>query len=359
MKFYNLLLALFAIILVSCSDEGTKETKDTSLLAPANGEIGEIVTVIDSTQWEGSLGAALRQNLQVPMEALPQDEVLFELKKVSPVRINSVLKKATNLLYVITLDGKTAENRALRKLVTDDALQKIYTDSTRFIKIQRDQFATGQIVVFLFAKDSEMLERKIEENAEYLRNVFGNEERERMLSRLSAGRQRQVEQQLQQKHGYKILVPYGYDLAKDLDNFVWIRQLGAQAEKNFFIYEEDFDTQYQLDRIADLREVITSKYMRDSEKPELFITQQSVLPMITDTITVRGKFALQNKGLWQVSDATAGGPYISYVLVDEKQRKLYYLEGYVYSPGFDKKNLIREVDAILSSFRMPGELDGQ
>ncbi|MEL7148902.1 MAG: DUF4837 family protein, partial [Bacteroidota bacterium] len=269
------------------------------------------------------------------------------------------LKKATNLLYVITLDGKTAENRALRQLVSEDALQKIYTDSTRFVKVSRDQFAKGQIVVFLFAKESEMLARIIEDNAEYLRTIFSHEERSRMLDRLSTGRQQQIEKQLLEEHGYQIMIPYGYDVAKSLGNFIWVRQLGDQANKNFFIYEEDYDTQYQLDRIADLREEITSTYLRDSEKEELFITQQSALPMITDTISVRNKFALRNKGLWKVSDSSAGGPYISYVLVDEGARKLYYLEGYVYSPGHDKKNLIREVDAILSSFRTPSEVAGQ
>lgn len=359
MKIYNLLLALFAITFISCSDEGPKKTKDTSLLAPANGEIGEIVTVIDSTQWEGTLGRALRSNLQIPMEAMPQDELLFELRKVNPLKLNNVLKKATNLLYIITLDGKTSQNRALRKLVTEDALQKIYTDSTRFIKISRDQFAKGQMVVFLFARDTELLVRKIEENAKYLRSVFGNEERDRILGRLKAGRQTAVEKQLFDDHGYRVMIPFGYDIAKGLNNFTWIRQLDVQAEKNIFIYEEDFDTQYQLDRIADLREEITSTYLRDSEKPQLFITQQSALEMITDTITVRGKFALRNKGLWKVSDSSAGGPYLSYVIVDEQRRKLYYLEGYVYSPGYDKKNLIREVDAILSSFRTPSELAGQ
>ena len=359
MKFYNLILALIAVLSISCSSTDSNGKKDTSLLPPANGMIGEIVTVMDSTQWSGELGDALRKNVQIPMEALPQDELLYDLKKVSPLRINNVLRKATNLLYVITLDGSSDENRALRQLVTKETRQQINADTTRFIKVSRDQYAKGQILVFLFARDSKLLARKIRENAEYIRSVFGDEERSRMLSRLSKGRQSKVEQQLQADHGYQVLVPYGYDIAKSLQNFVWIRQLDAQAEKNIFIYEEDYDTQYQLDRISDLREEITGTYLRDSEKAQLYITQQSALPMITDTITVRNKFALRNKGLWKVSDSSAGGPYISYVLVDETKRKLYYIEGYVYSPGYDKKNLIREVDAILSSFRTPTEASGQ
>jgi len=360
MKFYNLLTALVVMLLISCSDKGgTTKNEENPLLPPANGEIGEIVMAIDSSQWAGEVGDALKNHLQIPMEALPQDELMFDLKKVSPLKLNGVLQKAKNLLYVITLDDPTKESRALRRLVTKEALQKINQDTSRFLKVSRNQFANGQIVMFLFARDSRLLARKIENNAAYIRSIFENEERERIKKRLFAARKEEIENVLQKDHGYRIKVPYGYDLATNLKNFSWVRQLGAQANKNFFIYYEDYDTPYQLDRIADLREEITSTYLRDSEKPEIYITQQSILPMITDTITFKNKFALRNKGLWKISDASGGGPYVSYVIVDEKKRKLFYIEGYVYAPGAEKKNLLREMDAILSTFQTPTESEAK
>lgn len=358
MKIYNLLTALVVLMLMSCSNQSGNKSENP-LLPPANGEIGEIILVIDSSQWVGVVGDALKQNIQIPMEALPQDELLFDLKKVNPLKANNVLKKAKNLLYVITLDDPTKESRALRRLVSKEALQKINQDTSRYIKVDRDQYANGQIVMYLFARDSRMLADRITENGEYIRSIFENEERERLKKRLYATRQKDMESVLTKDHGYSIQIPYGYDLAANSENFTWIRQLGAQSNKNFFIYYEDYLTQSQLDRVSDLREEITSTYLRDSEKQELFITQQSILPMITDTVSFKNKFALRNKGLWKVSDATAGGPYISYVLVDEKKSKLYYIEGYVYAPGTDKKNLMREVDAILSTFRTPSETEAE
>ncbi|MGB3464063.1 MAG: DUF4837 family protein, partial [Cyclobacteriaceae bacterium] len=290
---------------------------------------------------------------------LPQDELLFDLKKVSPLRMNNVLKKAKNILYVITLDDPTSESRALRRLVSKDALNLINADTTRYIKLDRDLYANGQLVMYLFARTSDMMANRIDENAAYIRSVFESEERERLKKRLFKSQEREIEKQLTDKHGYLIEIPYGYEVAKNVDNFVWIRQLGAGMNKNFFVYSEDYNTQYQLDRIADLREEITGKYLRDSEKEDLYITQQEILPMITDTISFNNKFALRNKGLWKVSDSSAGGPYISYVIVDEKIGKLYYLEGYVYAPGSDKKNFMREMDAILSTFKTPSQLEAQ
>ncbi len=357
MKTRNLLLLILCInVLLGCTENKPNTKKSNNLLlAQANGEIGEIVTVIDSVQWEGKVGKVLQNTLQKPVVALPQDESQFVLRKVNPLRVNNVLKKAKNLLYVISLDDPSKESKALRRLIAKETLNNIYNDTSKYIIVLRDQFARGQIVVFLFAKNKDLLAKKIAEKEEYIKNIFEREEQERLKKKLFVSRSKEIEETISGSHGYGIKIPYGYDLAKNLQNFVWIRQLDPKVEKNFFIYEENYSTQYQLDRISDLREEITSTYLRDGEKPKIYITQQSILPMLTDTITFKKKFALRNRGLWKISDSSGGGPYISYVFVDEKQGKLFYIEGYVYAPGEDKKNLMRELDAVLSTFTLPSE----
>jgi len=356
MKYHNLWLLIFACaIMTSCSQQGGNNGGSKALLQPANGDIGEIVLSLDSAQWEGEVGAAIRKVLEKPIEALPQDEAQFTLRKASPLKINSGLKKTKNLLYVVALDDDSRESNVLKKLISEETIKKLNNDPSKYIVVLRDQFARGQIVVFLFAKNKELLAQKILENAESIRNVFENEETDRLKGKLFASRSKDIELTIAEDHEYSISVPYGYDLAKNVNNFVWIRQLDIDVEKSLFIYEEDYSTQYQLDRISDLRDEITSTYLRDSEKPDIFIKQQKILPMITDTVTVKNKFALKNRGLWQISDFSGGGPFVSYVLVDEKKGKLFYIEGYVYAPGEYKKNYVRELEAILSTFTLPSE----
>ena len=47
---------------------------------------------------------------------------------------------------------------------------------------------------------------------------------------------------------------------------------------------------------------------------------------------------------------------MSYTIVDEEEGLVYYIEGYVDSPGTRKKNLVRELEAILSTFKTKGDL---
>ena len=46
-----------------------------------------------------------------------------------------------------------------------------------------------------------------------------------------------------------------------------------------------------------------------------------------------------------------GGPFISYTVVDQKQGMLYYLEGFAYAPAREQREILRELETILHTFR--------
>lgn len=353
----NLLSALtLGALLVACSSGSNNSNSENLLLPPANGEVGELILAIDSSQFAGPLGKALRKTFNVPMEALPQDEMRFKLLDVSPLKLNNTLKRTKNLIYVTTLEDKSDESKVMRQLYTNESLQKINQDQSKYITLSKDVHARGQVVMYLYSKNGEILADHINKNQDYLRDIFESVERDRIKKKIFGSREKEIEKTIRGDHGYNMKVPFGYEIAKNLPNFTWVRFIENDYDMNFFVYYEDFTDQDQLKDMLGLRERITSSYLRDSEKEQLHITTQPILPMLTDTITFKNKFALKNKGLWKISDGSAGGPYVSYSFVDEKNSKLYYIEGYVFAPGRDKKNFVRELDAILSTFDTPSEL---
>ena len=126
-------------------------------------------------------------------------------------------------------------------------------------------------------------------------------------------------------------------------------------EKNVFIFKEPYKGTDVFNDISGLRDRITELHLRDGQKPDLFVTRQDLVPVFSKRVNFNGNFAMQSRGLWAVSDMTAGGPFLSYTVVDEENQMLYYIEGYVYNPGGKKKRLMREMDAILSTFKMPSQ----
>jgi hypothetical protein len=62
------------------------------------------------------------------------------------------------------------------------------------------------------------------------------------------------------------------------------------------------------------------------------------------------------RGLWRTNNLTMGGPFLSYALVDEAEGMLYYIEGFTFSPSRNQREIMRELETILHTFRTSEEL---
>lgn len=325
----------------------------------ARGEADEIILVMDSAQYKGALGDEIRGIYQQYMKILNQDEFEFSMSKINPLKMNTVFRNAKNLIFVMTLDSRTRESRAVREYFTDESLKMIDRDTSLFYTVRRDEFAKGQVVLYLFGKTEDQLVKKMHENVDGLKDLFESVVKERIKDDMLAKTKKQVIKAITEDHGYEIQVPFGWDLAKNVNDFIWLRRLEAQSEQNVFVYETKYDDPDFYQHIDEIRDQITSVYLRDSQKPDKYIERQEIVPTYTKRISFKDKFALEARGLWKISDNSAGGPYVSYTFVDEPNQKLYYIEGYVYAPGTKKKKLMREVDALLNTFKTPSEMSPQ
>ncbi|MEQ8470556.1 MAG: DUF4837 family protein [Marinoscillum sp.] len=350
MKNIFLLTIVSLIALGGCKSATDKVKKD--FLPLARGEADEIILVIDSTHWKSTVGDEIKDLYQEYMPMLPQDEHEFALNKVNPRRLNSVLKHAKNMIFVMTLDSKTLESRTIREYFTDNSLKMIQRDSSLFYTVRRDEFAKGQIVLYLFGQTEEQLVESIRDNKSSLKELFASAVRERVRDEVYSKVEKGLTRSIAEEHTFSIQVPYGWSIAKNLDNFVWMRYLESDHELNVFCYEGPYRDQKVFNKVDEFRDEITSEYLRDSEKPQLFIQRQAQIPILTKRVTFKKRFAVETRGLWKISDSSGGGPFVSYTFVDEDTQKIYYIEGYVYAPATKKKHLVRKVESILSTFEV-------
>ncbi|MBV6644963.1 MAG: DUF4837 family protein [Cyclobacteriaceae bacterium] len=346
---FLLITMIFTGALTSCNSTGEKLKKE--FMQTARGEVGEIILVMDSAQYEGELGEEIKNTFKAYMVGLPQDEPMFSMSKVSPTKLNSVLKSATNMVFVMTLDSKTTQSKAIRNYFTNASLKTIQRNDSIFMKVSKDDFAKGQLVLYLFGQDEQQLKEQIIKNRLGLQQLFEKAARERIQAKILRQTEKEIMKSIKEDHDFSISVPFGWDLAKSLDDFVWIRLLDAEMEQNVFVYYEPYRSSDIFQDIGSFRDKITELRLRDSEKAEKYITRQDGIPVFTDVLNFDGKYAMRARGLWKINDNSGGGPFLSYTIVDEQQQRIYYIEGYVYSPGTRKKNLVREVDAILATFK--------
>jgi hypothetical protein len=146
------------------------------------------------------------------------------------------------------------------------------------------------------------------------------------------------------------------------EEFLWVRQINPKDDKDIFIARKKYTSQEQFkrDSVIRWRDDICEKYLfGDPDRPEThLITETEVehIPVITREVSFHKKFAVEMRGLWRTDNFVMGGPFVSYTLADQSKGILYYIEGFTFSPGKDQREIIRELETILYTFRISSEL---
>jgi hypothetical protein len=357
--FFAIIILLFVF---SCSREGGKASD--SLLAPATGKAGEMLLFMDSVQWRGPLGDALRDIFQQEIGGMPREEAMFTLRWVNPRKINSVLKGVRNLVFVVTLDNNTSASNVIKNYFTLESREKIVNNPNLFLYTAKNEFAKGQEVMYLFSRTEEELILHLKVNRERIIQHFNTIEKERLTEGLFRGKEQiPLTNKFIQDNGFYLRVPNGYQLVMSTKTFTWLRQIDRDVDKDIFITRKPYtDTkEFNQENIIKFRDEVASTYLfEDPERLDTFImteTEVPFIPVTTKQVSVNGNYAVEIRGLWRTFNKSMGGPFLGYAIADEENGLFYYIEGFTYAPGKSQREIMRELDVILSTFNPnPGKV---
>lgn len=360
MKYASLLSISLIIIFATCSG------KKGSNLPSASGRTGDIFLIMDSTQWRGPLGEVIDSLFNAEMEGLPRKESIFHMRWIDPRKLNFVLKQRRNLIFAVTLDQKTVGASHIKRTFTPESLEKIKTDPNLFSQNSHNLFAKNQEVLFLFGKTEADLLKNLRTHGTKLVEYFNLRERERLTASLfKAGQLKGIPQIMRKDFQCEMKVPFGYQLVMNEPDFLWVRQINPQDDKDIFIARKKYTSpdQFKKDSLIAFRDQVCRKNIfEDPERLDTYLlteTEISFKPVITREINFNKKFAVEMRGLWRTNNLTMGGPFLGYTFVDEAQGLLYYIEGFTFSPGKDQREIMRELETILYTFKVSSELPPQ
>jgi hypothetical protein len=347
------LFFLFIVLASSCGSKQQEGGAKKKTLPQSRGEVGEIILVMDSIQWEGALGLAFKRKMLEEIKGLPQPEALFTIRRVSPLKLNDFLKMASNMIIVHTLDNTTREGNAIRKYFTDNSLKTIAENDRMFYFAQSEVYAKGQEVVYLFANTEQQLINHLNENGSLIKDHFDQIENKRTLAKLSKSPEKGLMNLIKSTTGNEMLVPLGYELAHQRSNFLWMRLLDKEREKNIWISWKPYESEEEFNpaNLVGVRDSLAKRFIFDVEKPELHLASQNKEPFYHQFLNFNGHYGVELKGLWKYSDSSRGGAFVGYLFVDEETNRLYYIEGYLDAPGKTKREGMRELHVILNTFK--------
>ena len=350
------ILIIGSVLLLSACQEITRGKPE------AIGLPGRINIILTSELRNGAVGRILDSLLTAELEVTPRDESLFNIKFVTPDEINRSHKSMRNLIIAFTFSDRSADAGKVKSLITTASLEKLQSDTSKFVTTQADTWARGQDVMYLFSTSPEALASKILKNSKRLVSFFNEKEKDRLKKGiLKSNANKSLAENIQEKSGFFIRIPFGYQLADQQEDFLWLRQINPFDDKDIWVARKKFTTldDFKQDRLIKFRNEVCRKYLfEDPEKLDTYlVTETSVpyKPVLTRVINFNGKYAVEMKGLWKTNIPSMGGPFIGFAFVDEEKGYFYYIEGFVFSPSKPQREILRELEVILSTFSTEGK----
>jgi hypothetical protein len=359
--------ALLAVLLTA----GCNDVVDYK--PPAVGQGGEIMVVTDSATWAGPVGEALRATLGRESRTYPQPTAAFTLTRQTLTDYAlSGIQRQHSVVFAAPYTDTSATAQFLRARL-DSASVAALERGGRGVIEREDLWMRGQLVVYATAPNDTALAQQIRQNGDVLRASFGELARERLAEDMfEKGRQTEVEQALLDEHGFAVGVQHDYVQIQDTTfeteagtagTFVRFRRLAGQDSwRDLFVYYEEDPrlTRLHPDSVRALRNLLTERFARGSF-PESFVTIEDRdfqrRPIVTDTVSLAGRFALETRGTWRMTEDFMGGPFVSYAFFDEDTGRFYLIDGMIYGPRYsnaEKREFLRQMEAIAYTFRTAG-----
>ncbi|MFC4873387.1 DUF4837 family protein [Negadavirga shengliensis] len=353
LKISNIILFIFILLgcLTGCEEGSGGES--TGNKPRARGSLGEILLVIDSAKYAGPVGNALREVFQEDIKGIIREESLFYIRRVDPRSLTRILKMAHNMVYVTTFDDKYPGSRVINNQFTPESKEMAKEDPSLFMLRNKDEFAVGQEVLYLFGNNEQELIRNLRENKSKIQNLFITKEREKLGTALFSRKNSAATVLAREKMGIKLNLPASYQFVLEEENFLWYRQPTPRSDKadiSLFFYQTDYISEEQAfpENIIKMRNDVTKRHIfGDPANRESYLVIETIEPPVFSNTQIDGKYAIEMRGAWKTNNLSMGGSFVSYTVVDDERGKLLYMEGFVYYPNEAHRAALREIETIL------------
>jgi hypothetical protein len=257
---------------------------------------------------------------------------------------------------VASLDEDSSVGRYIQARLDSTAISSIQAGTSGIMK-RPNAWYRKQLVVYLIAPTAEDLITDIHAQGDNLRYAFNEATRDRLTEHMFRRmRQEDLEQVLTDGHRFAVNVQHDYFIARDTTNFVRLRRVLSDTWREIFVYYVDNANPNDLtpEWIIATRDSLTEKYVRGTfEGSYVEIDQRR--PVTSENIDFLGRFGYETRGLWHMTGDAMGGPLLNYSFYDEGQRRIYMIDGMVFAPAFNKREFLRQMEAIAYTFRTKAE----
>jgi hypothetical protein len=328
---------------------------DRSVLPPSIGSIGQVTVLVDEYTWDSPVRDSFIYLYESPYLLLPAPEPIFDVNTYPYEEFVAARRQLRYVIFLGDLSVRSTTNDQIRLALGEENYNRAKNDPTYYSAISKDRWATGQTVYYIFGNNREELIQNIQRSFPIIsRQIMDND-----LSKIRArayllGTNNTLTQKVTEKFNIRLSVPGGYMQAMEEDNVLWLRKRAGNTTFGIFVYEEPYIDQEQLssNHLKSIRDTLGKRYVQ-SEMPGAYMQVNDIdLPVIYTITSIGEAYAIEARGIWEMEGDFFGGPFISYLVHDEPNGRLIFLDGFVLAPGIDKRVLMQELEYIISNISL-------
>ena len=323
-RIFVLMLMLPALLLTA----GCKKEKSAPILPSITGKAGEVEIVSSKARWESEVGNAIRSVLQAEYPFTPQKEPRYRIYNVPPEGFVNFFRSHRNVFYVH---------------IADTCAQKIV--------VSKDVWASPQTMITVYAPDEQKAIELILAKEDLIFETFEDAERERVIINAKKFENPGLGDSVRRQFGGSPYFPSSYTLKKQAGDFMWISYETTYTTQGIFIYKFPYtgEEQFTREALVAKRNEVMKENVPGSLEGSYMITNPVITPGYWQK-SYKGREFTEIRSLWETQNDYMGGPFISDAFRSPDGKDVIVIEGFVYAPKYDKRDYLRQLEAIIYSW---------
>ncbi len=345
MKF-QIVIASLLFTLVSCSSGLSRE----DLLPDASGGHGEVLLLMDDGLWNGPLGEKVEEAFNAYAEGVYlRPEPTFDYFRKDPANMNHINKLSRLIVkFMVDTDSVYQETCLLEK---------------------PNYFAKNQLFLIIKDSDPNRMYEYVKTDFDKCVDKMNDFELNQLIRQYKAKPSKSIKEKVEKRYDMTIYLPKDAKMKVDKENFSWVKRersknlIGNSAnnveggtywiQQGIVFWSEEYTnpSQMTVEGALQKRDTVLKYNIPGKVEGSYMATEYAeYYNPEGEIIDYNGVKTVKIQGLWKHAGhpaAFGGGPFLQHSFLHPTNGTIVTVCGYIYAPKFDKREYLRELDAML------------
>ncbi|MBU8923437.1 MAG: DUF4837 family protein [Bacteroidales bacterium] len=332
----NILGSLLVILILSVSC-------NKSTVFPPAGSYSDVVLVTETGE-PGGVNDLIIKRLQHHVDYYTKMEIQFKLRMIKSRDVRREPPTKNMVICGVVRKGETG--RVIESFIGTNEVRNVLEGRTHIFK-KLDYPYSGQLTVIVTASSEERLKKVITNNGQIIRDIIEEANRDRLRDYLLTKEKTEVTSRLKGQYGFTLRIPFLYEVLQERNDVPAIEIIRREPHRGITISWQHWGKRgislADSSKFYEIRSDLAWKmYDKDVMRRDIvFFHEDRLGPYET----------MRMDGYWENSEDTFGGPFSCFFIYDRARKRLWIVDCVVYGPGFDKHILLRELRAVVETFK--------